>query len=118
MTHKIAKDIEKSERKRRIDPSGQEDSMDDTGAQGSQEEQEKKAPKKVRFNEDDQEEELVESEMADTNVAQSGSSDGAAAQGDKRKSSYEARGEALMALKLMATRRDESRTTRKIEVWI
>ena len=59
--------------------------MEDTGARGSQEEQEKKAPKKVRFNEEALEEEVRESETIDSNVAQSGSSDGVAAQGDKRK---------------------------------
>ena len=60
--------------------------MEDTEARGIPEDQEVKAPKKVRLSdEEEQDEEIVESEIADTNVAQSGSAHGAAAQGDKRK---------------------------------
>ena len=56
--------------------------MEDTGARGSQEEQERKVPKKVRFSE---EEDKAEPDSADLEVAQSGGTDGAAAQGDKWK---------------------------------
>ena len=60
--------------------------MEDTGARGSQEEQEGEAPKRVIFSDDDERDEVkVEPELADTDVAQSGSAHGAAAQGDKRK---------------------------------
>ena len=82
MTHRIAKEIEKAERKRKIDPADQEDAMEDTGARGSQEEQEGEAPKRVRFSE---ELEVVEPDSVDVEVALSGGAHGAAVQGDKRK---------------------------------
>ena len=60
--------------------------MEDTEARGSQEEQEGEAPKRVRLSDEDkQEDKIVESEMADTDVAQSGSAHGVAAPGHKRK---------------------------------
>ena len=43
---------------RKIDPADQEDVMEDTGARGSQEEQEGEAPKRVIFSDDENHEEV------------------------------------------------------------
>ena len=53
ITHKIAKDIEKAERKRKIDTDDQEEVMIDTEARGSQEERKGKVSKKVRFSDEE-----------------------------------------------------------------
>ena len=93
MTHKIAKDIENTDRKRKISTrAGGTDgaagmgveAMTDTGARGSQEEIDTKTTKKVRFNEET-EAEAMEPGIAESMEAVDGSTDGAAVPAHKRK---------------------------------
>ena len=93
MTHKIAKDIENKDRKRKVDTGvgGTDGATDtgverisDTGAQGSQEEPEREVNKRVRFN-DEELQESIDVEIADSTEARDGSTDGAAVQSQKRK---------------------------------
>ena len=102
MTHKIAKDIENTDRKRKIDTRvgvthGDADTsverMSDTGAQGSQEELEREVKKRVRFSEGEEPgPRQVDSEIADSAEAQDGSAHGAVVLGHKRKRDLEDEG--------------------------
>ena len=93
MTHKIAKDIENTDRKRKIGTrvGGTDgaagtgsDSMIDTEARGSQEENPEREGKKVRFN-SEIESVPAESGMGESMEALDGSTDGAAVPGPKRR---------------------------------
>ena len=109
MTHTIAKDIENTDRKRKISTrvggtDGAADmgveAMTDTGARGSQEEIETTITKKVRFNEE------IESEGREPGIAESmeavdGSTDGAAVPAHKRKRDVEDEGDRGMDIDLV-----------------
>ena len=108
MTHKIAKHIENTDRKRKfgtrvggthgVADTGVE-SMTDTGARGSQEEPEREG-KKVRFNAE-VESVPIASDIEESMEALDGSADGAAVPGHKRKRDLEDEGGRGMDIDLM-----------------